>query len=198
MAPPAQADVKVVLIDFEERLRGIVDRAWREWLAMPDRGRFVFLPRVRAVLVYDFIARHALTEFDDDPHIHVMVKGQQTIHFLFKNRVLVRFKKGNTKGVGSNIETQSVLDFIDPQGVIPGLVPDILKVEVCYALDDLDVGLDEVAVVARNRHRRIWAYPIHPSSRAVVTDFPTSAPDLTPPEVVPLLPEIQETPKKEE
>ena len=166
---------------------------------MPDRGRFVFLPRVRAVLVFDFIAKHALAEFDLDPHIHVLLKGQQTVHFLFRNAVLVRFKKGNTKGIGSNVETQAALSFIDPQGVIPGLVPEIMKIEICYTPDVLGLTLDEVAVVARSRHKRVWAYPIDRKKQtADVVELPLRTPDETRPVVVPRQPPLDETSDIEE
>ena len=145
MPIPAQADVKSILSDFEDRLRGVVDAAWQEWLELPNRARFVFLPRVRAVMVFDFIARNAISEFDGDKNIVVLIKCRQTVHFLFNDTVLLRFKLGNSKGVGSNIETQAVMDFIDPQGVIPGLVPDIMKVEVCYSPDHLGLDLADVA-----------------------------------------------------
>lgn len=198
MSIPDQADVKTILKDFEDRIRAIVDLAWKEWLAIPDRSRFVFMRRVRATLVFDFIARNAIAEFDGDPNIHVIVKSRQTVHFLFKDVVLVRFKLGNSKGVGSNIETQAVLDFVDPQGVIPGLVPEIMKVEVCYSPDDLGMELREVAVVARNRRRRIWAYQIERGDSAAIVGIPPRAPDTTPPVVEPRKPQQDEKTEEDE
>lgn len=189
MPVPKQEDVKAVLADFEARLRAVVDLAWQEWGAQPNKGRFVFLPRVRAVMVFDFIARHALAEFDKDPNIRVIPKGQQTLHFLFRDRIIVRFKKGNAKGVGSNVRTQAVLDFIDPQRLIPGLVPDIMKVEICYSHDSIGLEIAEVAVVARNHTKRIWAYPLgrgEPSGGII--ELPPRAPDPTPPVVLPRQP----------
>ncbi len=184
MPIPDPANVHAVLEDFHGRLRRVIDRAWNEeWLDLPDRGRFLLPLRVRAVLVFDSIARFALAEFDKDPNIRVILK-KQTVQFLFRDRVLVRFKKGNSKGVGSNIETQAVLDFIDPQRSIPGLVPEIMRVEVCYVPDDIGVELDEVAVVARDRYRRAWAYPIE-RGRPSVVPLPPRQPDHTPPIVVP-------------
>jgi hypothetical protein len=188
---PKQADVQATLRDFETRLRAVVDRAWKDWLALPGRGGFVFLARVRAVLVFDFIAKHAIAEFSDDPNIEVMAGNRQTVHFLFKDKVLVRFKKGNARGVGSNIETQEVLNFIDPQGVIPGLVPEIMKIEICYRTDAVGLALDEVAIVARAHRTRVWAYPIGPSApSADVVPMPTRDPDQSPPIVVPRKPLI--------
>lgn len=158
MPIPLKDDVRSILEDFHVRLRRVVDDAWKEWVEFPGKGKFVFLPRVRAVLVFDFIARRAQEEFTGDPNIHVITK-KQTVQFLFKDVVLVRFKKGNARGVGSNIRTQAVLDFIDPQRTIPGLVPEIMKVEICYSLNDLGIDLDEVAVVARNERARLVIPP---------------------------------------
>ena len=177
MATPSPAEVQGVLSDFHARLRRVVDEAWREWLAIPFRGKLLFAARARAVLVFEFIAQQASAEFQGDPNIRMIIK-RQTIQFLFKDVVLLRFKKGNKRGVGSNIRTQAVLDFIDPQRTIPGLIPEIMKIEVCYVVDDLGIGLDEVAVVARNEHSRVWAYPLErPASGAEVVSFPPRAPD---------------------
>jgi hypothetical protein len=194
MPVPNEADVRSVLQDFHIRLRHVVDDAWQEWLDSPGKAKWVFLPRVRAVMVFDFIARRALEEFATDPNIHVIVK-KQTVQFLFKGEVLVRFKKGNAKGVGSNILTQSVLDFIDPQREIPGLVPEIMKVEVCYSLNELGINLSEVAVVARNERARLWAYPLDRAEPAAdIIPIPTApiAPDTNPPIVVPRQPRADE------
>jgi hypothetical protein len=186
MSIPEPESVKAVLDDFHSRIRRLIDEAWQEWLGLPFRSRLVFVERARAVLVFDFIVRRAQAEFENDANIRVLVKHRQTVQFMFGEKVLVRFKKGNSKGVGSNIETQAVLDFIDPQRTIPGLLSDIMKVEICYQPDAIGIELDEVAVVARDRRKRIWAYPI-PGEKpsAIVVELPPQKPDLTPPVVVP-------------
>lgn len=183
-----QDQVKGILADFEARIRSIIDAAWQEWLEHPNRSRYVFPKRMRAQVVFDAIARLALEEFDGDQNIHVILK-KQTVHFLFKDQVLVRFKKGNSRGVGSNIVTQAVLDFVDPQRSIPDLLPDILRVEICWTPDDIGVSLDEVAVVARDRSKRIWAYPLGrhvagASAEIIPLPSPQSSDD-SPPAVLP-------------
>lgn len=188
MPIPKQEDVQELLRDFEQRIRRVVDQAWHEWQEFPNKGKYVFLPRMRAVVVFDAIARLSQHEFAGDANINVIVK-KQTVQFLFHKQVLVRFKKGNSNGVGSNIETQAVLDFVDPQRTIPGLVPDIMKVEVCYRPDELGIVLDEVAVVARDRYKRIWSCPLDRATpTAGITTLPPRAPDTTPPTVVPRQP----------
>ena len=198
MAVPKEEDVKRVLADFEIRLRRVVDGAWSEWLEVPFRSRLVFADRARAVLVFDFIARRALTEFEGDKNIRT-IKKKQTLQFLFKDQVIARFKKGNAKGIGSNIVTQQVLNFIDPQRNIPGLIPDIMKVEICYSPDLLGIGLDEVAVVARDVTSRLWAFELNRGvPEAEVIPLPTRPPDTTPPVVLPRQPKTDETSETEE
>jgi hypothetical protein len=189
MPVPNMDEVKALLAGFEPRIRAVIEAAWREWLEYPHKGRLVFLARFRAVFVFDAIARNAMAEFDDDKEIHVKVE-KQTVKFLFRKQVFARFKKGNDKGVGSNIETQAVLDFIDPNRTIPGLLPDVMRVEFCYGVDQLGLNLSEIAVVARNRNQRIWAYAIDRSEpTADVVPLPPRTPDHTPPVIFPRKPE---------
>lgn len=182
-------EVQDVLADFETRIRGVVERAWTDWKEVPGRGRFMF-SRTRSNIVFDFICQHAAIEFADDPEIHVIEKGG-TLQFLFRDRILVRFKKGNAKGIGSNIQTQAVLEFIDPQLTIPGL-PEVHKVEACYKTDALGTHLEQLAIVARNRTRRIWSYEIDGTAPAAdVILIPAGpGPDTSPPVVTPKRREI--------
>ena len=180
MAPTVDF-VRPILCDFELRMRRVLNAAWDEWMEVTDRGRFS--ARSRASMVFDFIRTGALEEFDGDPKIHVIVKGQ-TVHFLFQNRVLVRFKKANDAGLGSNIQTQSVLDFIDPQFELPDLLPEIHHIEVCYHLDRLEMHMDQLSVTARQRNRKLWSYELQHPPSAKILPFPP-APDggERPPEV---------------
>jgi len=164
-----QDEVRHILTDFEQRIRAILDRAWTEWLEMPKKGKLS--ARSRASVVFDFIKDHALTEFDGDPDIHPVMEGQ-TVKFLFRDQVLIRFKKANSKGIGSNIETQAVLEFVDPQLSIPQFLPDIFKVEVCYVLDKLATKMEMVAVTKRSRRRKIWSYPIFGGEASNVIELP--------------------------
>jgi len=151
-------EVKDILADFEPRIHAVVECALAQSIESPRWRSFLF-PRTQANVVFDFICQEALREFGSDKDIRVLIK-EGTIQFLFKDQVLLRFKKGNTNGVGSNIETQSVLQFIDPQRNIPGLLPDIHYVEACYQMDDLRIKLSNLEIVARDRMRKIWSYPI--------------------------------------
>lgn len=184
MPVPTKAQVQAVLQDSEPRLRGVIDRAWQEWLDSGLAGRFIF-GRVQSNIMFDFIARHGIAEFDNDSEVHVIPKDC-TVKFLFRDQVLVRFKKANAKGVGSNIETQATLDFVDPQRTFPDFLKDIYKVEVCYIPDALGAEISEVAIVARDRKTRIWAYPIEASAADNVVVMPARViEEATPPVVAP-------------
>lgn len=183
MAIAVQSEVEAALDGFVARLRAVLDRAMEDWQATPNKGWFIHA-RTRSTFIFDLIARHALAEFDGDSDVHV-IREAQTVKFLFLDRVLTRFKKGNARGVGSNIETQAVMDFVDPQGSFAGL-PDVHRVEIVYQLNLLGTGFAEVAVVARNKRTRVWAYPLTNRPSADIIPLPIRTPPvLTPPQVLP-------------
>ncbi len=169
-----QDKVRSILSDFEFRLHSILQKAWAEWQEMPKKG--VLSARSRASIIFDFIKRFAIEEFDGDEDIHALPKGQ-TVKFLFQDQVLIRFKKANAKGIGSNIETQAVLEFVDPQLKIPDMLPEIFRVEVCYTFDKLATKVETVAVTKRDRHQKLWSYPIFGGESGEVVPMPTRAPD---------------------
>lgn len=74
--PPIDG-VKSILEDFELRMREILESAWDEWLEMPKRG--VLSARSRASVVFDFICKLALAEFDGDPNIRAIPKARRSI-----------------------------------------------------------------------------------------------------------------------
>ena len=98
--------------------------------------------------------------------------------------MLVRFKKANNAGLGSNIQTQAVLDFVDPQLEIRDLLPEIHHIEVCYHLDKLATHMDQLAVTARQGNRKLWSYELqHPPSAEIVPFSPAPDGGERPPEV---------------
>lgn len=185
MAVAVQSEVEPIIGAFADRLRAVLNRAMEDWLATPDRSKFRY-GRTRANIIFEHIINHALSEFDGDgaESVKALVEAQ-SVKFLFHNSVLARFKKGNAKGVGSNIETGAFLNFVDPQGSFAGL-PDIHRIEIVYQLNFLGTDYAEVAVVARDRHTRIWAYPLTLRPTAdIIPLAPRPAPVLTPPLVTP-------------
>jgi hypothetical protein len=191
MPAAVRVEVEAILNSFTERLRAVLDQAMRDWEGTPNKSWFIY-PRVRANIIFSFIARRALEEFSDDDDVHI-INESQTVKFLFRDAVLVRFKKGNSRGVGSNIVTQAVLDFVDPQLAFAGL-PDVHRVEIVYQFDLLGTGYSEVAVVARDRSARIWSYLLSGKPSAEVIPLPPRVtPVLTPPVVTPKAPPAEKS-----
>lgn len=183
MPIPTMNDIRPVLADFELRFRSVLEGAWAGWDALPAWFRAQTSRRSRASIIYDSIKRLALIEFKGDPDVRPIEKGQ-TLQLLVRDSVVLRFKKANSLGLGSNIETQAVIAFIDPQLTIPDLLMDIFKVEVCYHLNKIETGMALLAVTARDRHRKIFSYELkHPRSAELhrLPDPPDSG--LKPPEV---------------
>ena len=182
--------VEPVLSNFAPRLRAVLDCAMNDWMALPNKAWLIF-PRDKANIIFSYIARHALAEFMNDPNVHV-ISESQSVKFLFHDMVLVRFKKGNSQGIGSNIETQAVLRFVDPQLSFDGL-PEVHRVEIVYQLDIIGTGYAEVAIVARDRRTRVWSYPLSGRTSAEITPFPPRpVPVLTPPIITPKAPAKEE------
>jgi hypothetical protein len=171
MPIPQIDDVRPILEDFELRIRKLLEAAWEEdWLTLPTRQRSILSKRSRASAVFDFARHRALIEFGDDAEIQVIPKGQ-TVQFLFRNRVLVRIKKANAKGLGSNIQTQAVIEFVNPQIPLFDL-PEIYHVEVCYQEDLYASRIASIAVTARQLYRKIWSYELLRPGTASVVPMP--------------------------
>ncbi len=185
MTIAVQEAVEPIIAAFAVRLRAVFDRAMIDWTNTPNRGLFIY-PRTRANIIFDHIIRHALAEFDGDGDETVKALHEaQSVKFMFNNSVVARFKKGNENGVGSNIETTSFLDFVDPQTCFGGL-PDIHRIEIVYKLNILGTDYAEVEVVARNKVGRIWAFPLVAKPSAEIVPLPIRTPPvLTPPAVTP-------------
>ncbi len=193
--------VKARLAPYERQLRECVDAAWDEYLSIPIRHKFRFA-RTRANIVFDLIAGHLFAKFDGDGTVRIILKDE-TIKLLIGS-LLVRVKKANGAGLGSNIKTQAVLEFIkQEQPEIPGLLPETFKVEICYVEDTAGAEIESVAVTARDDDVKLWSYEIERPADSVV-EFPTKplAPT-TPPadveetEIVPRVPETPESSEKE-
>lgn len=192
----SEAFVRSELGPYEKRIREAVDSAWSDYLSISVRHKFRFA-RTRANVVFDLIAGHLFATFDGDMKVRFIQKDE-TIKLLIGESLLVRVKKANEAGLGSNIKTQAVMEFIRQSPDIPGLLPDLFKVEVCYTEDMLGAEIDTVAVTARDDDVKLWSYEIDRVSAEVV-EMPTRKIDadiVEQPDVSPVAAQIDE--KEEE
>ena len=169
MAAAIESEVREVLAEFEPRLLEIYQGGWDDWQSF-RRMALERFPRIRANVVHGFMVDRAISAFDGDPGVHVILQDE-TAKFLFRQRVLVRLKKADRNVLGSNIQTQAVLAFVDPQLTIPGL-PDVQKVDVVYVLNGLETAIERVAVTARDNDVRLWSYDIEDRRGAAVLPLP--------------------------
>jgi len=175
MTIPQIEDVRPILKDFEVRLRKILEDAWEDWLALPVSARTLVCKTTRANIVFDFAKHRAIAEFANDREIHAYPRGR-TVKFLFRDRILVRLKKANAKGLGSNIQTQTVLSFTHPQ--IPLLdLPEIYHVEILYRENHLTTAIESIAATFRRGYSKVWSYELlRPEAAATVVPMPTPPP----------------------
>lgn len=169
MAAAIEAEVREVMAEFEPRLLEICRGGWSDWQSSRQTALERF-PRIRANVVHGFMVHRAIAVFDGHPDVHIMLQDE-TAKFLFRQSVLMRLKKADRSFLGSNIQTQAVLAFVDPQLTIPGL-PDLQKVDVVYVLNDLETAIERVAVTARDNDVRIWSYDIEDREGAAVLPLP--------------------------
>jgi|JI6StandDraft_1071083.scaffolds.fasta_scaffold292450_1 hypothetical protein len=166
--------VRAALTPYQSLLFRAVHGGWEDWRALQLGGRLLFPARSRACVVYDFIAQRAMSALSDDQSVRT-IRRDETVKFVFAETVVLRFKKANDNGLGSNIQTQATLGFVEQQQQIPGL-PNLHKVEVVYVLNRLQTRIEQVLVAARDGDDCLWNYDIAPDSGAKVIPLPMPAP----------------------
>ena len=73
-------------------------------MSIPIRHKFRYA-RTRANIVFDLIAGEVAAEFDGEPRVRVLQKDE-TVKLLVDDSLLLRIKKANDDGLGSNIQTR--------------------------------------------------------------------------------------------
>ena len=162
--------VREVLHPYEDAIFKLIHGAWDDWRNLSLGGRLIFPARARACLVHDFMVQRAIAVWADDGAVRV-VQQNETAKFVVNNRVLLRFKKADDRGLGSNIPTQASLSFVDQEQELPG-IPDAHKIEIVYVLNRLQTQIERIVVVARNGDERLWDYAIAPAQTAEIISLP--------------------------
>jgi hypothetical protein len=166
MSLPVEKKVREELEPFNKRIRKVLDKAFKDFLA--KRGAGNMYRRTDSVDVFDSVIRAAISEFNGKPGVTVFTSGS-TARFLF-GKVLVRFKKATRKGRGSNIQTDANNNFLNP--AIPFAdAPQAMKVEICWKVNELGTGYDSVHVTARNGDGKLWSYEL-PGGQQGIIEFP--------------------------
>jgi len=159
--PPKEEVARII----ESRAQTLVDLAlggWDRWMNNPEKAQLY--RRTRACLVHNYIMLDAISKFERDGGVHV-INGQETALFLIEDQLLVRIKKGDERGLSSNVATQAALAFNDPEELLFDL-PYVWRIDVAYVLNSLETRIDQIVAVARDEDRIVWALPLYPNSAA--------------------------------
>ncbi|QUS39576.1 hypothetical protein RPMA_12560 [Tardiphaga alba] len=175
MSQPEPEEVHAVLKDFEDPLMGIHLRAWDRLMSNPEWPTLVF-SRTGTGLMHDLIVQEASSVLDTMPRVH-KIEHDKSVRYLFADEVLLRFKHGSDRGLGSNVDTKANSDFIDADVELWGM-PQVKKVELLWYENKLRTKLDRVEVTARDGKRRLWGYPM--GSEPVTVQMPFDLPDMPP------------------
>ncbi len=108
--------------------------------------------------MFERLVDRALAEFSSISGIKP-IEGHETIHFLFADQVLVRFKYAGRSRISSNVNTQLSLSFHDHENQLT-LFPDFHKVDLIYQLDLSQTEISDIRVVARQGDKLLWDYSI--------------------------------------
>ncbi|MCA9471615.1 MAG: hypothetical protein MRJ96_08510 [Nitrospirales bacterium] len=167
MAIVDEIEVRSILTsERETKINRSYKMAWIDWWSSDKRQELSRWPRTRANNLFEYLSNHLIDEFSDDPEARFIFE-RETFKLIIQERLVIRFKKSNSHGVGSNISTQTEMDFRDLETDLPGF-PGVQKVEIVYTLNATASAIAEITVLARNGDRRLWSYAITESGEATV------------------------------
>ena len=170
MQPRAQLDeVKTVLKPYEAELTRFFLAAWAQWWGNPERTRLY--SRTRATLFHNYLMIEAIPALKSHPEIHVM-EHHETAKFMVDQRVMFRLKKGNEKGLSSNIWTQTALAFVNQSAPLFPDLPELMRIDIAYVLNRLHTKIDQILVVARHKKQVLWSYAIYGGGAAMEESVP--------------------------
>lgn len=176
-------EVHTILAPYHDRiLKAVIDGCSR-WENFSTQRLVCGLARYRykrtvACSLFEEITDVARNEFADDSSVKV-VEESQTVKFCFDDKVIARFKKDGGNRLGVNILTKAIRDFNDPQASIPGVLPEVAKVDFVWKRNEIEGGIERVSVVARDGNSIVWAYDLNISEIEAETAEVLSLPLIT-------------------
>lgn len=158
MPVPRREIVEPTIDKHRQVIVAAVQGAWSDWLASPHPGIWR-CKRSRANFVWEQIIDRVHHAFDGTPGVRI-IGSLATYGFLIDDRVFFRFKKGDENGLSTNVRTQLALAFHDHDQDLPGLLPEVERVEVVYQLNRLETQVVDIIVVARDGDTVVWTYSL--------------------------------------
>jgi hypothetical protein len=178
---PHKEEVKRLILPHQDAINALFLGAWDRWWKNPDRA--TSFHRTRACIVHNYLMNDAVPVMRARKGVHVVEK-HETAFFIVAQRLLFRLKKGDDKGLSSNVGTQASLAFSDPDKPLSLFtdLPYVWRVDIAYVLNYLQTKIDQIVVVARDEKRILWSFQIYGS--AAEGEAPP------PPTVLPVSPHI--------
>jgi hypothetical protein len=159
MTVPTHDEAKAII--SPERETGIVsafEAAWNDWENCPDRGHYSRWARTRANMVFERLAARLQEAFADDAGVRFHFKSE-TIKIVFDDVIVARVKKANSLGLGENIVTGAVTQFVEAQQEIDGL-NGLNKIEIVYVLSKFQTAIRDIVAQARDGGMQIWRWTL--------------------------------------
>jgi hypothetical protein len=159
MTVPTHAEAKTII--SSEREAGIVSAftaAWNDWENCPDRGNYSRWARTRANMIFERLAARLQEAFTNDPGVRFHFKSE-TIKIVFDNSIVARVKKANSDGLGENIVTGAVTQFVQAQPDLDGL-GGLKKIEIVYVLNKFQTSIRDIVAQARDGGMQIWRWTL--------------------------------------
>lgn len=132
-------------------------KAWDRLMSNAAWPTLIF-SRTASSMMHDFIVQEADAALNDLPGVR-RIAHDKSVRYLVDDRVLFRFKRGTSKGLGSNIVTQANDDFIDANVDLLG-ISQLWKAELLWYPNRFRTKLDRVEESARDGNRRLWVYAL--------------------------------------
>lgn len=156
-------EVKKVLEPIQYEIENIVTKAWQDYRDLTDS---VIFKRTRANIVWDRMVSRALKWSEEEPLTRTIIKNN-TVCFVIDNKLLFRFKKGDSLGYSNNVQTKLALAYHDPQKVLPG-ISSTHRVDVVYMLNPLETEVEDICVVSRTHNVVNYIFSIKGSNSVEV------------------------------
>jgi len=100
----------------------------------------------------------------------------ETIKIVFDDFIVARVKKANSIGVGENITTEAITQFVEAQLEIDGL-SGLKKIEIVYILNRLQTAIRDVVAQARDGNMQLWIWTLGgDAAGAEIIPFPLPPP----------------------
>jgi len=175
-------DVLEIIGDLAQPIQSVPFRAWGEVVSDPRSTRYQF-PRTRSNIMFDEMTRIAREVIGDDQDV-IEHREHGSVLWIIRERLLLRYKKLDTRRRPMNIRTQRTIDLLSqpetyravplPFGPLPTAA--MPRVVVGYVLNELQTDIKELLLVLTNKGVNYWEYPFAIEVAGGVVDLSSLAP----------------------